>query len=123
MLFDAVNPSAPTARVTDPYEVGSRHRGAAAAAGLTVDVHAAALLSVPQEELHAPVEVLQAGYPRQVHGAQPQLLHPRGPPLLQAEDLALNGLNVWTHRDYAHILTHSPQQSCRSIWFRILRSW
>ena len=79
---------------TDPYEIGSDQRGTATAPGLTVDVHTAALLSVAHDKLHASVQVLQAGYPRQVNGAQPELLHPCVPPLLRAEDVALHGLDL-----------------------------
>lgn len=68
---------------TDPDEVGGGHGGAAGAPRLAVHVHAAALLSVPQGELHPSAQVLQAGDAGEVRRAQPQLLHPRRPPLLQ----------------------------------------
>lgn len=50
-----------------------------------MDVHTAALLAVLQGELHAAVQVLQAGDAGEVDGAQPQLLHSDSSPLLRPD--------------------------------------
>jgi len=81
--------STPAVGLTDPYEVCSDECGTAAASCFTVDIHTAAVLPVTHDKLHPSVEVLEAGHPCQVHGAQPELLHPHGPPLLQAENITV----------------------------------
>lgn len=63
-------------------EIRCHHGSAAGPPGLAVHIDAVTLLAVPQQELDAPLQLLQAGRPAQVHGAEPQLLHPQCLPFL-----------------------------------------
>lgn len=106
---------------TDPNEVGSSHCSAAGASGLAVDVHAGSLLSVLQGELHASVQVLQAGNAGDVHGAQPQLLHPCSPPLLPP---ASNPPGIlWMSETYKRILFSWLHPTMRFTWLVSQKIW
>lgn len=90
-------------------QIGRHHGGAAGAPRLAVHVDAVTALAVLQDELDAPVQVVQRGDSGQIHGAEAQLLYSQRLPLLRgaAEEAGL--VLLVQSEDGAHVLLgHQP---------------